>query len=443
MASKNDSINLFPRLSTLGTFKFPVERLIAASNVKDKRYPESFLQKFIAINRQSFSFLDITASIEQVDYRYNLVLTTSKNIGVAPIYSHMHKPVCDLVVSGRYNEEVGELIPVLGDYIRPEYSDRLFLTKKSQQTPPIYLECCRFVDKYVEATRFRWQKFTTTSLVQQIPNSGTDWNRFARDYASNPSVYTFHNKHNILTTEHPEWLKLNYVLHIAFDTLTSYETPIRTRSQYRGILETLSRTVDRTKAIPANELIVHAADPLVIKELKEIGNLILQGHVNQSIAWKMDYSEFFERYIQYLFASVSRRKGCSTFNNEQYHISGQRKPRWGLSYLEPDLVLQKQGVQYVIDAKYKSHIFNWRENTEDLKESFRHDLHQVVAYSSFSQTERRNVMLVYPYNEFFHRVIKVHSPLDPTTVSVNLVGVPIEKKSLPETIDNLSALVSF
>ena len=443
MASKDGTINLFPRLSTLDVFKVSAEKLIVAFK-EDKRYPESFLQKFIVVNRRSFDFLGITPTIEQVDYRFNLVLTTSKNIGTAPIYSPRHKPFCDIVVSGRYNEEVGELIPMLGDFIRPEYSDQLKLIRSSQQTPPIYLECCRFIDKFIEAQRFNWQKFSVTSRVQNVPNSGTNWARYAVDMASNPLHYNlFHNRRNILTTEHVEWQKINYVLHIAMNVLSSHTTPLRARTQYRDIIDTLSRTHDGNTAIPTEELIVHASDPRVVKELKEIGNLILLGHVNQSIAWRMDYAEFFERYVQYLFATVSRRKGFSAYDNEHYSISGNSKPRWGLSYLEPDLVLSKEGIQYVIDAKYKSHIFNWRDVSEELKSSFRHDLHQVIAYSAFSQTPQRSAMLVYPYNEFFHKVIEVRSPLDPTTVSVNLVGIPMEKRALKETVENLSNIIVF
>ena len=441
MASKDVSINLFPQLSTLDTFKVSAEKLIIAFK-EDKRYPESFLQKFISINRRSFDFLDIVPSIEQIDYRFNLVLTTSKNIGTAPIYSPKHKPFCDLIVGGRYNEEVGELIPLLGDYISPEYSDVLKLNRSTQQTPPIYLECCRFIDKYIEAKHFNWQKFSITTQTHKEPNSGTDWNRYAVDIASNPLCFDlFHNRRNILTTEHVDWRRLNYVLLIALDVLSSHTTPKRARTQYWEQVDNLSRIVDKNSIIPTEELVVNASDPVVVKELKVIGNLILQGHVNQSIAWRMDYAEFFERYVQYLFANVARRKGCNAYDNEHYSITGKSKPRWGLSYLEPDLVLQKDDIQYVIDAKYKSHIFNWRDNSEDLKSTFRHDLHQVIAYSSFSQASHRNAVLVYPYNEFFHEIIDVRSPLNSTTVSVNLVGIPMEKKALNETIENLSSIV--
>ncbi len=443
MASKNETVCLFPRLSTLDTFRISADRLIVAFK-EDKRYPESFLQRFIAANRKSFGFLGITAEIEQVDYRFNLVLTTSKNIGTVPVYSPRHKPTCDLIVSGRYKEEVGELIPILGTYIHPEYSDRLSLVRESQQTPPLYLECCRFIDKYIEAQRFKWQKFSTSTQIQSIPNSGTDWNRYARDVAADPlSFGSFHNRRNVLTTEHTEWRKLNFVLLIAIEILSSQKTPIRARFQYRNKIETLSRMVNKESALPVDELILHASDPLVIKDLKAIGNLVLREHVNQSIAWRMDYAEFFERYVQFLFSGVAQRKGCSVFSNEHYSIRGKSKPRWCLSYLEPDLVLQKDGSQFIIDAKYKSHIFNWREETEELRTSFRSDLHQVIAYSSFSQSARRNIMLVYPYSEFFHSIVEVHSPLDPTTVSVNLVGIPMEKKSLSQTMDNLSSIISF
>lgn len=444
MAFKGETINLFPRLATLDTIKIPAEKLQVAFREKDKRYPESFLQKFITINRRSFDFLGISPSIEQNDYRFNLVLTTSHNIGTAPIYSPQHKPFCDIVIGGRYNEEVGELVPLLGDYIRPEYSDGLKLTRSSQQTPPIYLECCRFVDKYTEAKQFIWQKFSTVTMVQNVPSSGTNWNQYAIDIARNPmSISTFHNRRNILTTEHEEWRKINYVLVIALNILSSPKCPIRARTQYRDNIDMFSRMVDLSSTIPTEELVTRASDPKVIKELKDIGNLILQGHANQSIAWRMDYSEFFERYVQYLFSSVAHRKGCSVYKNEHFSISGRSKPRWGLSYLEPDLMLQKEGVQYVIDAKYKSHIFNWGEESEDLRTSFRHDLHQILAYSSFSQTPHRNVMLVYPYNGFYHNVLEVRSPLDPTTTSISFVGVPMEKSTLGDTVERLASIISF
>lgn len=441
MASQDRAINLFPRLSTLDVFKISAEKLIVAFK-EDKRYPESFLQKFIAVNRRSFDFLGITPTIEQNNYRFNLVLTTSKNIGTAPIYSPRHKPFCDIIVSGRYNEEVGELITLLGDNIRPEYFDQLKLIRSAQQTPPIYLECCRFIDKYIDAKRFNWQKFSVSNCIQNTPNSGTNWARYSVDIACNPLFFNqFHNRHNVLTTEHVEWQKINYVLLIAMNVLSSHTTPLRARTHYKEQIETLSRTLEEKKIISTEDLVVHASDPRVVKELKEIGNLILKGHVNQDIAWRLDYAEFFERYVQFLFATVARRKGFNAYDNEHYSISGKDKPRWGLSYLEPDLVLSKDSAQIVIDAKYKSHIFNWRDVSEDLRSSFRHDLHQVIAYSAFSQTPQRSTMLVYPYNEFFHKVIEVRSPLDPTTVSVSLVGIPMEKKALNDTIEKLSDII--
>ena len=107
----------------------------------------------------------------------------------------------------------------------------------------------------------------------------------------------------------------------------------------------------------------------------------------------MDYAEFFERYVQYVFRDVAKKKGAHAIENPHYGIAYRNKPSWGLSYLEPDLILQKDRDQYVIDAKYKSHVFNWNEGSTQLKDTFRHDFHQILAYCSFHQTTTKKDIL--------------------------------------------------
>jgi 5-methylcytosine-specific restriction endonuclease McrBC regulatory subunit McrC len=49
-----------------------------------------------------------------------------------------------------------------------------------------------------------------------------------------------------------------------------------------------------------------------------------------------------------------------------------------------------------IDAKYKSNLYNKFDQSELLKEGHRHDLHQIMAYSSFSKTNFKYGFLCYP-----------------------------------------------
>lgn len=445
MTSLGTAVKLFSSIQNLSTINIPAEKLIVAFG-GDKRYPESFLNRFILLNRHSLDFLEIKAEICQVDYRCALCLTTSKRIGIAPIFSPITgKPFCNIEVSGRYNEDFGGLLSILGDTISPEYSESLRLIDKSQERPPIYLECCRFVDKYQDSLHIKWQKFASIICKQNAPNSATNWSKYALDSSIDPMSYhcCFENRLNVLTIQHPDYYRLNHVLAIALEYLSSRQTPLKVRYHYSDKVALLTRYLTKTQAIRAGKLIIHASDPNCIKELKTIGNVILNGQSNISQAWRMDYAEFFERYVQYVFGEVAKRKGCLAYNNIHYTIAGYAKPHWALSYLEPDLVLQKDHIQYVIDAKYKSHIYNRNGSSNDLKEDFRHDLHQIIAYTSFSKSELRNAILVYPFTVFHHKTMIVRSPLDSSQVIVNMVGVPIDDHKLNETIENIGKIIDF
>ena len=129
---------------------------------------ESVMQRFIDLNQKNLSYLGISANVEIVNGRPALKLTTSKYIGAIPIMSPMNgKAVGDLVVTGRFGENAGELITLLDSSIKPEYSDVFHLVQDSQMTPPIFIECCKFIDKYLEAERFKWRKFTNQIKTQK------------------------------------------------------------------------------------------------------------------------------------------------------------------------------------------------------------------------------------------------------------------------------------
>ena len=193
---------------------------------------------------------------------------------------------------------------------------------------------------------------------------------------------------------------------------------------------------------PPLEFLPHTSDPKAVKEAKTIANCILQNKRTFKRSWRIDYSVFFERYVQYLFGEISKSTGWKAVCNPQYPISGKR-PTWGLHYLEPDLVLQKDETQYVLDAKYKSHMYNWSDaGSDNLKDTFRHDLHQILAYCSFNQMTTKKAFLVYPFADFSCHRLHLGSPLSRSEADVCLVGVPLSKNKLAEVKMELSQLIS-
>jgi 5-methylcytosine-specific restriction endonuclease McrBC regulatory subunit McrC len=155
----------------------------------------------------------------------------------------------------------------------------------------------------------------------------------------------------------------------------------------------------------------------------------------------MDYAEFFERYVQYVLSDVAKKKGAVGINNPHFSIRPNHGPAWGLNHLEPDLILQKGLDQMVVDAKYKSHIFNWDEKSDDLKDAFRHDFHQILAYCSLNLMKTKQAMLVYPFSNFTNHKIKINSPLTHSEIEIFLVGIPLEKSRIEEVKDELSKII--
>ena len=183
------------------------------------------------------------------------------------------------------------------------------------------------------------------------------------------------------------------------------------------------------------------SDPLIIKKLKELANKILHNRTNERLAWRMDYAEFFERYVQYVLSDVAKKKGVVGINNPHFSIRPNHGPAWGLNHLEPDLILQKGLDQMVVDAKYKSHIFNWDEKSDDLKDAFRHDFHQILAYCSLNLMKTKQAMLVYPFSNFTYHKMKINSPLTHSEIEIFLVGIPLEKSRIEEVKDKLSKII--
>jgi hypothetical protein len=434
----------FGKLPTLSTVIWSAEK-VKSWKWGDNRHLESIMQRFVVLNQKNLSYLGITASVIEREGRPAIQLCTSKYIGAIPIITPATgKPCGDLIVTGRFGENAGELITFLDDSIRPEYSGEFMLTQDSQMTPPIFIECCKYLGAYIEADRFKWRKFNNVVKVESKPSGSTLWGEYAQRVAKNPlDVGRFKNKSNILSTNHTEWNQLNYVLSLAINELESTRVPIRTRVAYSDRISQLKRKLQSVTSEYTTVVREHMSDPVVIKRLKQLANQILQNKSHEKLAWRMDYAEFFERYVQYIMEQVAKKKGVRSINNPHYGISVNRRPAWGLSYLEPDVVLHHDAKQIVIDAKYKSHLFNWEDQSDELKDTFRHDLHQILAYCSFSTGDNKEALIVYPYTDFTIRRMRVSNPLTHIENIVCLVGIPIDRNKIHEVEDEFSKIIKF
>ncbi len=431
-------------LNTLSSTIWTCDKVKQSWKWKD-RSMEAVMQRFVDLNQKNLSYLGITACVESVNGKPAMKLTTSRFVGAIPIISPMNgKAVGDLIVTGRFGEDIGELISLLDSTIKPEYSDELKLVQDSQMTPPIFIECCKYLELYEQAEKFKWRKFTNEVKKCHQPSGATLWAEYALRTARSPMKFSvFHNKCNALTTDHLEWQQINFVLQLAIEEIESQRTPLKTRSVYSEQIARMKIKLRDKACSPTGNIKIRVSDPTIIKQIKELANSILCNSSNGKLAWRMDYAAFFERFVQYLLTDVSKKKGARSVNNPHYGIRISKSPSWALNYLEPDMVIQKGDEQIVVDAKYKSHLFNRNNNGEELKNTFRHDLHQLLAYCSMNSMSKKQALLIYPFSDFCYREICINSRLTTTEAKVYMIGIPLDKDRVEDTKSRLNEIINF
>ena len=410
----------------------------------DKRYPESAIQRFIKLNTKAFEFLGLKAEGIFHNGKYALMLTSSNYVGCIPTLSpSTGKPCGDIMVTGRFNEDILELLSVTGDSILPDFNDELMLSSGETTRPPLYFECANYIDLYIEAQKGKWKKFTNELRHKPTPDSSTQWEKYAI-YSTDPlKTFIYPNKSNLLINNHNEWKELTHVLQLAISEIESPRTPLRSKTSYADKITKLKSTVRFEQITQIPRINIRMSDPVTIKALKQVANIILGDVSNKKLAWRLDFSVFFERYIQHLLLNIARQKGAKEHCNPRYGITASNKPNWCLHYLEPDIVLQRGEKQYVIDAKYKSHIYNIRSNTEELRDTFRHDLHQILAYTSLNNMPNKKAILIYPASELSVSSIVIRSQLSDVKSKVQMIGIPLRKSEVSNIQKELQQIIQF
>ena len=415
----------------------------------DRRYLSESLQKFIDYNRDLFDFLGVTPHIEGSGKDVSLNFRSDRFIGVIPLKSPDNgKQIGDFVVRPRYTSandqfsEYVEIVNLLESEILPEFKHSIPLLSHNNLKPPVYLEAMKFVKLLKKAIKINWRKFQTTTKVYIYPKSQVDWKEYVEKEFDPSRRLLFPCHDNILSKLHSEFFELKYVYSIAKSEINSFRTPQDIKSQFQDVFAYLDSSLYDFSEKSTNELHVHYSDPVIIKELKKQGNKILKRNFEEITAWRIDFSLLFEKYVQYIFGQISSEIGATQLNNYKIRRYSSVNPPWSLSYLEPDIILMKNELEIIIDAKYKSHLFNLKGTTEELKEEHRKDLHQLLAYTTFSRNENKIGILCYPFSEHFLLELDYISTFSNVGSKIFLVGVPMQKSKINDfkklIIENIS-----
>lgn len=435
MAKKKQTFDIFLRTLSQTTWSADTFKKWKGNN----RSFEPVILKFISLNSKYLNFLGIDARLITENNEPKLQLTSSKYIGAIPILApDTGLKVGVLTVGGRYGENPEEILPLIKHSLRPEYIYDWPLGKELTFNPPVFMECCSFIDLFIELNKRHWTKFSKEKEISKRPSAGTNWLEYAIRTATQDQKQKliFHNSENRLICLHQEQKNLNYVCRLAIEILSRPNVPVTIRYQYAGKLQSLRTLLINQQCLKTTFIKTHSADPVIVKEIKKLANIILEEKGGEKYSWRLDYAEVFERYVQYLFEEAGKKQGFSTRANQRIQLNWRRRPAWKITNLEPDLVLYSDDKAVIVDAKYKSHIYNWNDFSKELHDTFRLDLHQILAYASIigETHEISKVVLAYPYNKFTCERLTISDGL-----IIELIGIPISRAQVPPLIQSLTA----
>lgn len=404
----------------------------------DKRIIGQYLQKFIDYNSSQFEFIGVQPFIIGSDQNTSLTFRSSSFIGTIPLRaSDTGKQIGDFVVMPRFTgrdrfEDYIEILNLLGTEISPEVIDSLPLVSGKNFRPPLYLEAVKFIASLEALLTRPWRKFDNIEKISSQPAGQINWNKYINNEYKIENRLKFPTRKNILSEFHSEFAELRYVFDICKNELLSSNTPQRIKNTIRVKLSFIEERLYHHQAKATNNIVIKSSDSPTVKICKEQANKILNFNLVDSTAWRVDFSDVFEKFVQYIFKAFAKETGGKLFANFKFHSRNSKHYSWELKHIEPDAIYQKVNLLVFIDAKYKSNLYNKFHNSETLKDDHRYDLHQIMAYTSFSKTDLKYGILCYPSDQLELNTIKYKNGINEVTNTVLIMGIPLKKDIINE-----------
>lgn len=405
----------------------------------DKRIIGQYLQKFIGYNTEQLKFLGVQPNIVGSEQSMAVTFRTSSFIGAVPLRApDTGKQIGDFVVTPRFVgpdrfEEYIEILDLLGTEISPEVIDSLPLISGRNYRPPLYLEAVKFISSLELLIKTQWRKFDTIERISKQPSGQVNWSKYIFNEYKVENKLKFPTRTNVLSELHFEYSEIRYVFDICKSELLSTNTPQRIKNPLRTKLSFIEDRLYPHTPKTTSQIIVHYSDSPTVKACKAQANRILNFNLAESTAWRVDFSDVFEKFIQYIFREAAKEIGGRLYTNFKFHSRTSKHYSWELKHIEPDAIFQRENLLVFIDAKYKSNLYNKFDRSELLKEDHRYDVHQIMAYSAFGNTTSKFSFLCYPSDRIELKSIEFKNGINEVTNTILILGVPLKKSIINET----------
>lgn len=392
---------------------------------RDKSW-NSFLDSFLRANGDHLKALDIELAFSAGADTVDLSLKANGIVGAVPLRApDTHKTIGGIVVEPRFGwGSVGSIFATLGWSSAPELLSYPLVPGSAQQVPP-WIIGGPIVSYLEKLLKHSLPAFREMEEVLSTPRGAIDWGQYARHQVAHGKAHMLPCRFSDLQPDRQLRSYIRWTLEkiasslgdainsdnaarslsnrIAF--LLSQLSDVRAQLPDRGLLDQLQRNISGGD----NAALGFSAIRWVLDERGLAGRTDLDG-----LSWRIVMHELFENWVEQLVRRWAKdfggRVSCGRKFDSQSPIRWARSGLGSLSSLVPDVVVETAEDTFIFDAKYKGFLeemegassltqTTWA-STAQIQEIFRaehrHDLHQVLAYSSMYNTPRVTAALVYP-----------------------------------------------
>ena len=151
-------------------------------------------------------------------------------------------------------------------------------------------------------------------------------------------------------------------------------------------------------------------DTALLQGLQAIGWVVDErglggGQEMDGLSWQLPLETLWERFVEARIREEVAREGgeltVGRLGQTVFPLHWSTNTARSMTHLVPDIVVRRGKAIRVVDAKYKAHFAEldeqaWTKMTDEIRDSHRADIHQVLAYASLYDAEEITATLVYP-----------------------------------------------
>jgi hypothetical protein len=398
----------------------------------------------------------ISAFVRSTGRVTQLVLTTGSTVGAVPLLSPLSSKVdYGLVIRPRFGwNSIGDVLCQTGMRTVPQILPIHQLPQSDRQVPQWVLSAT-VISRAEALLRSIDRTFTNVEEERRRPRGQIMWSEYLRSGVAR-------GRSHIVPCRFPDLRRDEPLIRAIAYTVRRHQASLRGLASDGPIVHYLLRRCEAVLQMlgPFEQL---APDdrlrrqwhrrPLQTKVYSEgieaidwtIEERGLAGVAEMSgLPWRLSMEAFFESWVEAIAESTGKRTGCTVTcgRMNQTRTNLLWRPSWLSSQesLLPDVVLRGDQIAVVFDAKYKRHLDaltfqQWAHAPEQMRESHRNDLLQVLAYSTLLDSPRVVACLLYPckgdtYEYLKQRnatIARAHLQSGTRSVELALAAAPLDR----------------